>query len=155
MVEHNEGKQRARDELFAKYDATGLERGERLFGEPFLRMVSLNDALDPDWTNAWLNYVYGYMYGREVLSERTRILVVIGQHIAAGHYDDLRMHMESAIKAGVEPREILEVCLHAPLYVGMPTLRHSLGAFRAVMVDLGIATYDDPPFEYFRTRDEK
>jgi 3-oxoadipate enol-lactonase len=143
-----------RQDLAGRYAGAGFETGKRLFGEAFLDVLSQHDSLDPEWTSAWLGYVYEFMYGRRVVDERTRALVMIGMHIAAGHYQDLRMHMISAIRLGTDPREILEVCLHAPLYVGMPTLRHSLGAFRAVLVELGLATLDEPPFQYLQTGQE-
>lgn len=145
--------QRAREELYSRYDEGALERGEALFGEAFLRTVSLNDALDADWTEAWLTFVYGRMYGRTVLDERTRLLVLLGQYIAGGMHDHLHHHMKAAIQAGVEPRDVLEVCLQAPLYVGMPSLRHSLAAYRAVMTELGLAEFPEPPFAYFRSGD--
>ena len=144
-----------REDLYERYPADALRRGEQIYGEGFLRTVSLNDALDPEWTEAWLTFVYDRMFGRSVLDERTRMLVLIGQYIAGKMYDHLQHQMKAAIEAGVAPQEILEVCLQAPLYVGMPSLRHSLAAYRAVLTELGVESFPEPPFRYFRTGDSR
>lgn len=135
-----------RAELYARYNNRALERGEHLHGESFLRNVALYEVLDPEWTESWLTFVYDAMYGRDVLDERTRVLIVIGECLAAGHHDHLTHHMNTAIRLGVRPDEILEVCLQSVVYLGMPSLRHSLSAYRAIMTDLGLATFEDPPF---------
>jgi 4-carboxymuconolactone decarboxylase len=150
-VSDDEKKTQLRDHLYANYDSRGLEHGEALHGESFLRNVLLYEVLDPAWTDKWLSYVYGYTYGRTLLDDKTRVLVVIGEGIAAGHYTHLTHHMNTAIKMGVTPREILEVCLQSAPYVGLPAVRRSLSAFRASMADLGQLSFEEPPFEDFGT----
>jgi 4-carboxymuconolactone decarboxylase len=142
------------ESLYGKYDAAALDRGRELDGESFLRTVSQYDELDTDWTGAWLEFVYGRVGNRRILDEKTRTLIVVGQYIASHRWEHLQEQMKAAIRAGASSREVLEVCLHAPLYVGMPTLRHSLGAYRAVMTELGLATLEEPPWQYLRTSEE-
>jgi alkylhydroperoxidase/carboxymuconolactone decarboxylase family protein YurZ len=141
-------KEQRKAELFAKHGERGMRQGYDLQGEYFLRTVDLLDELDTDWTEAWLGYVYDYMYGRGVLDDKTRTLIVIGECIAAGHFEQLPNHMSTAIKVGADPREVLEVCLQSAIYCGMPSMRRSVTAFRATMQRLGIADFKPSPFEY-------
>ncbi len=146
MADNTAERSQARDELYRQFNNAALQRGEQLHGESFLRNVSLYAELDPGWTEAWMTYVYDNMYGRQVLDDRTRVLIVIGETIAAGHFTHLTHHMNTAIRFGIEPREILEVCLQSAIHLGMPCLRESLSAFRACMTELGVMSFVDPPF---------
>lgn len=141
-------KSQRKAELFANYNDRAMEQGHDLQGDYFLRTVDLFDELDADWTEAWLTFVYDYMYGRGVLDDKTRTLIVIGECIAAGHFEQLPNHMSTAIKVGADPREVLEVCLQSAIYCGMPSMRRAVNAFRTTMQTLGLQTFKDPPFPY-------
>lgn len=143
-----DAKARARADLYARFNQRGLEQGEALQGEYFLRTVQLLDDLDSEWTEAWLTFVYDYVYGRGVLDDRTRTLIVVGVCIAGGHFEQLPNHMSTAIKLGADPREVLEVCLQSAIYCGMPSMRKAVNVFRATMTELGLQTFDEPPFGY-------
>ncbi|MPZ73921.1 MAG: hypothetical protein GEU74_11950 [Nitriliruptorales bacterium] len=143
-----ERKAQRRAELFARHNPRAMAQGEDLQGEYFLRTVDLLDELDADWTEAWLSYVYDYMYGRGVLDDKTRTLIVIGECIAGGHFEQLPNHMSTALNVGADPREVLEVCLQSAIYCGMPSMRRAVNAFRATMQHLGLRTFVEPPFAY-------
>ena len=87
-------KEQRKAELFAKHGARGMRQGYELQGEYFLRTVDLLDELDADWTEAWLTYVYDYMYGRGVLDDKTRTL---DRH--------RRVHRRRALRAAAQPHE--------------------------------------------------
>ena len=144
-MQDDAAKQALRDALYARYDAAGLEHGEALHGESFLRNVLLYAELDDSWTDRWVSFVYGYVYGRQVLDVRTRALVVIGEAVAAGHYSHLTHHMNTAVKHGIGPAEILEVCLLASLCSGLPSLRPTISAYQAGMSELGLTAPQPPP----------
>ena len=144
----DDDKEQVRADLFARHTERGMRQGEDLQGEYFLRTVHLLDQLDEEWTEAWLRFVYDYMYGRGVLDDRTRTLIVVGECIAAGHFEQLPNHMRTAIKVGAEPREVLEVCLQSAIYCGMPSMRKAVTVFRATMTELGVMELGDSPFVY-------
>ena len=145
-------KEQVKADLFARHNDRAMQQGYDLQGEYFLRTVHLLDELDADWTEAWLTYVYDYMYGRGVLDDKTRTLIVIGECIAGGHFEQLPNHMRTAITVGADPREILEVCLQSAIYCGMPSMRRAVNAFRTTMEQLGVQTFEQPPFEYSEDR---
>lgn len=148
MTDDNERKEQLKAKLFDKYNSRAMEQGYHLQGEYFLRTVSIFDELDDEWTEAWLTFIYDYMYGRRVLDDKTRTLIVVGECIAAGHTEQLPNHMRTAIEVGATPQELLEVCLQSAIYVGMPAMGRARNAFREVMNEMGLADFKEPPFKY-------
>jgi 4-carboxymuconolactone decarboxylase len=88
-------------ELKDRYDTKGVDTGVRLQGEHFLNALHRFDEADPEWAEQWLSWIYGYMYNRERLDDRTRVLVIIGELIAAGDVTpNLANHMRTALTTG-------------------------------------------------------
>jgi alkylhydroperoxidase/carboxymuconolactone decarboxylase family protein YurZ len=135
-----------RSELIERYGNEQVGVGQRLQGEFFLGMLHLVDEVDEEWTQAWLNWIYGHMYVRGVLDDRTRILVIIGECVVTGHRDQLRNHMRSALETGATIEEIQEVILQASIYSGMPAMFRALRVFRDFATELGLRTFTNPPF---------
>ena len=64
-------------QLKKKYGAKCIDNGLRLNPRDFLDMLKWRDELDPHYAKLWLDYTYGGLYNRGVLTERTRLLVAI------------------------------------------------------------------------------
>jgi alkylhydroperoxidase/carboxymuconolactone decarboxylase family protein YurZ len=95
--------------LLEKYGWQGISTGLRLRPRHHINLVATVDALDPDYLQTWLDAIYGGMYVRGVLDDRTRILCVVGNTLAAGEQHQSRRHMRSALRSGATPKELLEV----------------------------------------------
>ena len=136
-----------REQLYEKYDNNGLDTGFRLQGEHFLNRVEELDELDPEFTEEWLKWVYGYMYNRTGLDPKTRILVVLGEAIVLGAEMQIPNHIRSAMRAGASQDEILEVILQTCIYAGMPRMMVAMKAYRKLCRDLGLRDLSDPVFQ--------
>jgi alkylhydroperoxidase/carboxymuconolactone decarboxylase family protein YurZ len=97
--------------LIDRYGWLGISNGLRLRPRHHLNLDATLDALDPDYLQTWLDAIYGGMYARGVLDDRTRIICVVGNTLAAGEQHQSRRHMRSALRNGATPREMLEVIL--------------------------------------------
>lgn len=97
--------------LMEKYGWQGISTGLRLRPRHHINLVVTLDALDPDYLQTWLDAIYGGMYARGVLDDRTRIICVVGNTLAAGEQHQSRRHMRSALRSGATPKELLEVIL--------------------------------------------
>jgi len=95
--------------LIDRYGWHGISTGLRLRPRHHINLVATLDALDPDYLQAWLDAIYGGMYTRGVLDDRTRIICVVGNTLAAGEQHQSRRHMRSALRGGATPKELLEV----------------------------------------------
>lgn len=65
-------------------------------------------------------YAYGDVWQRDALSPAMKSLVMVAMMAAAGHPDELRVHLNGALKNGCKPAEIQEVLLLLALYCGIP-----------------------------------
>ena len=142
-----ERKAAKRAKLYERYDNSGLDTGFRLQGQHFLNRVEELDELDPEFTDEWLKWVYGYMYNRTGLDARTRILVVLGEAIVLGAEMQIPNHIRSAMRAGATQDEILEVILQSCIYAGMPRMMAAMKAYRKLCKDLGLRDVTDPVFQ--------
>ena len=60
------------------------------------------------------------MWSRSALPPATKSLAMIAMMAAAGHANELRVHLKGAIKNGCNAEEIQEVLLLLTLYCGIP-----------------------------------
>lgn len=66
-------------------------------------------------------YAYGDVWSRTALSPATKSLVMVAMMAAAGHTNELRVHLNGAMKNGCPPEQIQEVLLLLALYCGIPS----------------------------------
>jgi 4-carboxymuconolactone decarboxylase len=65
-------------------------------------------------------YAYGDVWQRPVLPPATKSLTVVAMLAAAGHANELRVHLKGAVKNGCTAEQIQEVLLLLALYCGIP-----------------------------------
>ena len=97
--------------LKAKYSAQGIDNALRMHPNDFSDVMSWRDEMDAEYTRLNLDYTYGGLSKRGVLSERTRLLVIVAQCAAMAEMEYLESSMRAALNADVKPREVLEILL--------------------------------------------
>jgi 4-carboxymuconolactone decarboxylase len=65
-------------------------------------------------------YAYGDVWSRTALSPAMKSLVMVAMMAASGHGNELRVHLNGAVKNGCSAAEIQEVLLLLTLYCGIP-----------------------------------
>ena len=65
-------------------------------------------------------YAYGDVWQRSALPPQTKSLIMIAMMGAAGHPNEMRVHLKGALKNGCTPEEIQEVLLLLTMYCGIP-----------------------------------
>ncbi len=123
--------------LKKKYGAKAINNGLRLNPRDFAGMLKWRDELDPHYAKLWLNYTYGGLFQRSVLTQRVRLLVAIAQAVALDEMEVLESHICSALQHDATPREILEVLLQMTVYLGTPKITRAARVFRKVVTRLG------------------
>jgi 4-carboxymuconolactone decarboxylase len=66
-------------------------------------------------------YAYGDVWSRSALAPATKSLAMIAMMAAAGHSNELRVHLQGALKNGCSVEEIQEVLLLIAMYCGIPS----------------------------------
>ena len=65
-------------------------------------------------------YAYGDVWSRSALSPATKSLAMVAMMAAAGHANELRVHLKGALKNGCSEVQIQEILLLLTLYCGIP-----------------------------------
>jgi 4-carboxymuconolactone decarboxylase len=65
-------------------------------------------------------YAYGDVWQRDALPPATKSLVMVAMMAAAGHANELGVHVRGALKNGATAEQIQEVLLLLTLYCGIP-----------------------------------
>src|SRR3954470_13516888 len=65
-------------------------------------------------------YAYGDVWSRSALPPATKSLAMVAMMAAAGHTNELRVHLKGALKNGCSPEQLQEILLLVTLYCGIP-----------------------------------
>jgi 4-carboxymuconolactone decarboxylase len=96
-----------RTELFGREAVEKRSSAFGEFGKPLQHIINA--------------YAYGDVWSRSALPLAAKSLVMVGMMAAAGHANELRVHLKGAIKNGCTLEQIQEVLLLLTLYCGIPT----------------------------------
>jgi 4-carboxymuconolactone decarboxylase len=78
-------------------------------------------------------YAYGDVWQRPALPPVAKSLVMVAMMAAAGHANELAVHIKGALKNGCSPEQIQEVLLLLALYCGIPAANQAHGIAAAVL----------------------
>lgn len=65
-------------------------------------------------------YAYGDVWQRPALTPALKSLVMVAMMAAAGHANELRVHLNGAVKNGCSTEQIQDVLLLLAMYCGIP-----------------------------------
>jgi alkylhydroperoxidase/carboxymuconolactone decarboxylase family protein YurZ len=110
-----------REQLVEKYGWHGVSTRIRTQAHQGYESIKSWDRIDPEYQKLWFDFIYGELYTRGVIDDRTRLLCMIGICLALNEPIQLENHMRGAMLLGATAREVLEVVVQSTAYVGMPT----------------------------------
>jgi 4-carboxymuconolactone decarboxylase len=85
-------------------------------------------------------YVWGEIWTRPGLDERTRRVLVIGTMIALGRWEEFAMHVRAAVQqGGFTQDDVKEIILQQAAYCGVPAANHALKLAEDVLRSDGVA----------------
>lgn len=129
------------DRLIERYGWKGMSIGMMMQPANFPYVIAQCDALDPDFARAWIDVVHEGMYSRPILSQRDRTLIMIADTISVMELTQATHHMTNALRLGIPPRQVLEICFHSTVHCGMPKLTAAF-IFKDLCVKHGVSPSD-------------
>ena len=77
-------------------------------------------SFDADFQHFITEGAWGSVWSRPGLSRRERSLITIALLAAAGHDEEVAMHVKATRNTGASPEDIKEALLHVAVYAGVP-----------------------------------
>ncbi len=115
----------------------GIRNAARIFGEEAAKKIADSWAdQDPAFARAICNYAYGFMYSREILSQKQRELCAVAVLTALDKQAALAFHVRAAHLHGATREEIAEAICQAHLYAGIPCTMNGLETWRKVFREI-------------------
>ncbi len=81
-------------------------------------------------------YCWGYVWGREGLTRKTRSMINLAMISALNRPHELKMHIAGALRNGLTREEIREVFLQVAIYCGVPAGVDSFRIAREVFAEI-------------------
>jgi 4-carboxymuconolactone decarboxylase len=108
---------------------------DQLFPHGAGRLAQL-ERLDPAFARYLEDVVYGGLYARDVLDQRTRELCALAALTVVGRPAQIRVHILAALRAGATRAEIQEVIFQVTTYAGLPASLGGLEVMEQLWRDL-------------------
>lgn len=113
--------------------AAGMQARRRVLGDEHVdRATGAITDLDRDFQQWITEFVWGSIWTRDVLDDRTRSMITIAILAALGR-EELDLHLRATANTGVTPEEVAEVLLHVGVYAGVPAANHALSRARVLL----------------------
>jgi 4-carboxymuconolactone decarboxylase len=99
----------------------GLKLRQRMFGEAAVaRRMNAFGEFGAPLQHVINAYAYGDVWQRDALPAATKSLAMVAMMAALGKPNELRVHLNGALKNGCSPEQIQDLLLLVALYCGIP-----------------------------------
>ena len=106
VQEQNERGLKLRIDMFGRETVDKRMKAFGDFGKPLQHIINA--------------YAYGDVWQRPSLPPAVKSLVMVAMMAAAGHNNELRVHIKGALKSGCSAEQIQDVLLLLTMYCGIP-----------------------------------
>jgi len=108
-------------------------RREVLGAEHVDRAVERTSEFTADFQDLITRYAWGEIWARPGLDRRMRSAITLTALIAHGHWEELGMHVQAALRNGLTRDEIKEVLLQSAIYCGVPAANRAFAVAQQVL----------------------
>lgn len=113
-----------------------LRRGSMLFTREYtLKVFQQLEGWDPEFGQMFQRYVYGGLYDRNVIDQKTRELCAVAACTVLNALPQLETHIKAAIRSGATKKEVIEVIIQMTVYCGFPFFLQAARLFDRVMAE--------------------
>ncbi|SDQ18003.1 4-carboxymuconolactone decarboxylase [Virgibacillus subterraneus] len=109
-----------------RYEA-GMDVMKKLFSDEVRGGMEGMKEISPDFWEMIVSFGFGDTYSREVLSLSQKEIITLTALITQGAFDQLKVHLQAALKIGLTRDEITEIIIHCSAYTGFPKAVQAMG----------------------------
>lgn len=103
-------------------------------------------GIAPDFARLIIEFPYGDIYARGVLSPRERQIATIASLVTQGNAPtELKAHLQGGLNVGCTRQELVEVLMQMAVYAGFPAALNALFVARELFDELDARTAAAPP----------
>jgi 4-carboxymuconolactone decarboxylase len=119
--------------------AAGMARRRQVLGDAHVdRAIAATTPLTAEFQDLITRYAWGEIWTRPGLDLHSRRVLVVGTMIALGRWEELRMHVRTALASGaLTIDELKEIVLQQAVYCGVPAANHALAELAGVVAEAG------------------
>lgn len=108
------------DETDRRY-AEGMRVRRAVLGDAHVDRAEANKTpFDVDFQRFITEGAWGSLWSRPGLTRRERSLITLALLAAAGHHEEVAMHVRATRNTGASPEDVKEALLHVAVYAGVP-----------------------------------
>jgi 4-carboxymuconolactone decarboxylase len=117
----------------------GMSTRRKVLGDAHVDRAEANKtAFDAPFQDLIVDAAWSHVWSRPQLSLRERSLITIALLAAAGHHEELAMHVRATANTGATPADILEALLHVAIYTGVPAANGAIKIAKEELRKMGI-----------------
>jgi len=115
----------------------GQQTLERIHGPIGAGVMDALKDIAPDFARFIIEFPYGDIYSRGVLSPKERQIATIASLTTLGSASpELKAHIQGALNVGCTRQEIVEVIIQMAVYAGFPAAVNAIFAAKDVFAEL-------------------
>lgn len=100
----------------------------------------------PDFARLIIEFPYGDIYSRGILSPKERQIATIAALVTLGNAPtELKAHIQGGLNVGCTQQEIIEIMMQMAIYAGFPAALNALLVAKDVFAELDMANYPEAP----------
>ena len=116
--------------------ARGWEKLKEIDGHAGERVIEALREIAPDLARYTIEFPFGDVYSRGVLSLKEREIATVAALTALGNaHPQLKVHIHGALNVGCTRREIVEVIIQMAIYAGFPAALNGMFAAKEVFAE--------------------
>ena len=116
---------------------TGMKRITEILGDIVNDTIKKFDKVSPDFSNNIVDFVYGEVYTRPGISDKTRELIAVSSMISQGNTGlPLKAHLKGMLRAGWTEEEIKETIIFIAVYAGFPNAVNAIVTAEDVFAEM-------------------
>jgi 4-carboxymuconolactone decarboxylase len=114
----------------------GMKTRREVLGDEHVdAAVARTTDFTADFQDLISRYAWDEIWNRPGLDRRTRSAVTLTALVGGGHFEELAMHVQAALRNGLTRDEIKEVLLQTAIYCGVPAANHAFAVAQRVLDD--------------------
>jgi 4-carboxymuconolactone decarboxylase len=115
----------------------GMTVRRAVLGDAYVDQAEANTTpLDEDFQRFITESAWGAVWARPGLTKRERSMITIALLAAAGHDEEVAMHVRATRNTGASVEDVMEALLHVAVYAGVPAANRAVKIVKKTYAEL-------------------